>query len=920
MTINTKGPILKTSKLKRRSSKVIFQLRPIVPAVLAISVLGLSASPVVNAQSAPVSLQTVTVTGSSIKRSIEGQQALPVSIYSMDELKSQGVTSTEELVNHITSSQSSLSGSQSVGSTTGGQSTANLRGLGANKTLVLLDGRRLGFFPLGGTNTIDLNSIPFAALDRVEVLRDGASAVYGTDAVGGVINFITKRNYSGMDLSLESLNPTSAGGGQSKRMTFSAGKGNLEEDGYNLWFSIDNKTQAPLIALDRSFGASGIIPSQGLAKTSGTTFPANFNYTKLGGGVGSGNITYPNCAPPLSVSLGTGVCRFDYTAAIDLIPQTDNTNLLAKGTFKLGGDQILTLSAVASQNTNVSHVAPDPVTSLTMPTSSPFYPSNYPGIDTSKGLTGIGWRMVPAGDRETTAQANASRFVADLTGTTGVWDYQTGWYATRSAVADSATNGYVNKSMIQKGITSGLLNPFGTNTTQALSYINANKAFGLLQTGVGSAIGFDARFNRDLFAMEGGNAAISIGGELRQEKYDSDTNDNMVNSVPSAGLSPYHVDGANRTVTALTAEMLMPVTKRLELQAAARYDQYSDFGKTINPKLAFRYTVSPSTILRGSATTGFRAPSLDELYGPQQVTYTQNAYNDPVLCPGGKVTAAGIASRDCGQQTQALQGGNTGLQPEKSTSFSLGTAFKPSKDLLVTVDYWNIFLTNQINGFPEQTIFSDPNTYSGRITRCNTLSPSQAAQYDGCNVVPNSNAIAYINTLTANLGNVKTNGLDFSAAWATNVPDLGRLSFNYESTLVMSFKYQNTIGGPYIENVGTAGTYYNSAPIFRWRHYLSSTLNAGAQRYTLGLRYISGYTDENLQTPVFNQVSPYTVVDAGWGYTGIKNLNLGFVLKNVFNTAPPFSNQGATFQQGYDPRYTDPLGRALMAKLSYKFY
>ncbi len=908
---------MKTSIPKRYPLKVTVQVRPVAPAVLGIALLSCLAYPLANAQSAPVSLQTVTVTGSSIKRSIEGQQALPVSIYSMDELKSQGVSSTEELVNHITSSQSSLSGSQSVGSTTGGQSTANLRGLGANKTLVLLDGRRLGFFPLAGASSIDLNSIPFAALERVEVLRDGASAIYGTDAVGGVINFITKRNYSGMDLSLESLNPSSAGGGQSKRMTFSAGKGNLENDGYNLWFSLDNRTQAPLIALDRSFGASGLIPSQGLAKTSGTTFPANFNFTKVAGGVGSGNITYPNCAPPLSVSLGTGVCRYDYTAAIDLIPQTDNTNLNTKGTFKLGGDQILTLSAVASQNTTVSHVAPDPVTSLTMPNTSPFYPSTYPGINTANGLTGIGWRMSPAGGRETTAQANASRVVADLAGSSGDWDYQTGLFATRSAVADSATNGYVNKSMIQKGITSGLLNPFGTNTAQALSYINANKAFGLLQTGSGTAIGLDARFNRELFAMEGGKAALSLGGEARQEKYNSDTNDTMVNSVPSAGLSPYHVNGTSRTVTALSVEMLLPVTKRLELQAAARYDQYSDFGKTINPKLGFRYTASPSTILRGSATTGFRAPSLDEIYGPQMVTYSQNPYNDPVLCPGGKVTAAGVASRDCGQQVNAMQGGNPALQPEKSRSFTLGTAIQPAKDFLLTVDYWNIFLSNQVGAFPEQVIFADTASYGNRIVRCNTLSAAQAASYDGCNVVPNSNAIAYIRTLTDNLGNAKTNGLDFSASWASMVPNWGRLSVNYEGTLVLSYKYQRTIGGEYVENVGT---YQDSSPIFRWRHYLSTTLNAGSQRYTLGLRYISGYTDENVQTAVFNQVAPYTVVDAGWGYSGVKNLNLGFVLKNVFNTAPPFTNQSATFQQGYDPRYTDPLGRALMAKLSYKFY
>jgi iron complex outermembrane receptor protein len=133
----------------------------------------------------------------------------------------------------------------------------------------------------------------------------------------------------------------------------------------------------------------------------------------------------------------------------------------------------------------------------------------------------------------------------------------------------------------------------------------------------------------------------------------------------------------------------------------------------------------------------------------------------------------------------------------------------------------------------------------------------------------------------------------------------------------MSYKYQRTIGGEYVENVGQ---YQDASPIFRWRHFLSSTLNADTQRYTLGLRYISGYTDENVQTDVNNTVRSYMVVDAGWGYTGIKNMNLGIVVKNLFNTSPPFSNQGATFQQGYDPRYTDPLGRALMAKLSYKFF
>jgi iron complex outermembrane receptor protein len=207
--------------------------------------------------------------------------------------------------------------------------------------------------------------------------------------------------------------------------------------------------------------------------------------------------------------------------------------------------------------------------------------------------------------------------------------------------------------------------------------------------------------------------------------------------------------------------------------------------------------------------------------------------------------------------------------------------------------------------------------FGGRITRCNQLSAAQASKYDACNVVPGSSAIAYINTLTANLGNVKTNGFDFTGTYATLIPNVGRLTVNYEGTLAMSYQYQNTPGGPYQENVGN---YSDASPFFKWKHYVSTTLTSGSSRYTLGVRNESGYTDENVQTSVFNSVKPYTLVDVGYGYTGIKNMNVGVVVKNLFNTPPPFSNQGSTFQQGYDPRYTDVLGRALMAKLSYKFF
>ena len=858
-------------------------------------------------------VETVTITGSSIKRSIENQSALPVSIYSAEELKSVGVTSTEEIVQRITASQSSTGGSQSIGSSTGGGSYASLRGLGSNKTLILLNGRRLAFFGIGAS-AVDLNAIPFAALERIEVLRDGASAIYGTDAVGGVINFITKRDYQGVDIAIDNTYPSQQSG-QIKRFTFSGGQGSLSQDGYNLWFSMDNKTQASAKATDRAFGATGVIPAVGLNKTSGTGFPANFNYYNTAGAIKSGNIAVPTCAPPGSIYQGGTTCRYDYTSAIDIIPETENLNINAKGTFRLSDSRLLTVEAVHSENKNVARVAQDPVTGLTMPITSPYYPKTFAGLDTTKGLIGIGWRMVPAGRRENTSNSTANRVVADLSGVEGAWEYKTGFYSASSTVSDGPTNGYVSKSKIQAGVTSGLLNPFGTNTQAALDYIEAAKARGTFSTGRGTATGVDARFNRDWFKMDGGMAAFSLGAEARREGYSTNTDDDLVNNVPSAGRSPYHVNDASRTVTAVVAEALFPVSKQLELQAALRADNYSDFGSSVNPKVGFRYTLSPTAVLRGSANTGFRAPSLDDVFGPQSRTFSSNPYNDPILCPGGKVTAAGITSRDCGQQTQALNGGNPDVQPEKSKAISFGTAFQPAKNLLMTVDYWNVQVKSQIGSFPEQTIFDDPVKYASKIVRCNTLSAAEASNWERCQVVAGSNAIAYIKTLTDNLGNVKTNGLDFSAAYSTTIMGL-KTNFNYDGTYVNSYKYQREIGGEYIEN---AGKYKDSSPIFRWKHNLTSTMAQGNYRYSAGVRYMSGYTDENADPSYINEVKSYTLVDFGVSYTGIKNLTLGAVLRNVFDVKPPFSNQGATFQQGYDPRYTDPLGRALAVKANYKF-
>ena len=294
-------------------------------------------------------LERVEVTGSSIKRTNASEGALPVTILRAEDLRQQGVTSVEGIVQLLTASQSSSGGSNSIGSGTGGAAFANLRGLGTSKTLILLNGRRLAAFAFG-VDAVDLNSIPFAVVDRVEVLRDGASAIYGTDAVSGVINFITKRTFNGGALTLEAIKPLKAGGSE-ERGSIVMGFGNLEKDGMNFWLSFDKQNKDRLRALDRTFSASGVIPGKGVSGSSGTTFPGNFSQAVgLNGDSVSGNLTAPACQAPLSLVSPTNAaaCIFDFSATIDTIPDVQQETVAGRFNFKLNADTVLSAEVMST--------------------------------------------------------------------------------------------------------------------------------------------------------------------------------------------------------------------------------------------------------------------------------------------------------------------------------------------------------------------------------------------------------------------------------------------------------------------------------------------------------------------------------------------------------------------------------------------
>lgn len=872
-------------------------------------------------------LERVEITGSSIKRTIASEGALPVTILKADELREQGITSVEGIVQLLTASQSSAGGSNSIGSGTGGASFANLRGLGNSKTLILLNGRRMAAFAFG-VDAVDLNSIPFAVIDRVEVLRDGASAIYGTDAITGVINFITKKTYNGGTLSLEAIKPVKSGGSEN-RGSIVLGFGDLDKENVNFWLSFDKQNKDRLRALDRAFSATGVIPSKGVSGSSPTTFPGNFSQAKgLDGSSVSGNLTAPGCKPPLSVVSPTNpaACIFDFSATIDTIPDIQQETVAGRFNFKLNADTVFSAEVLSTDNRNVSRVAPDPVSNIPISPTNPAFPTGFPNVDPTKSVT-AGYRMVPAGSRTNESLSSAQRLVLDLTGTLANSDYRLGYFYTTSTAQDGGIDGYVNAPFVRAQVAAGNLTPFVDPTPAQLAIIEQAKRRGTFVVAEGITQGLDLRLSRELFAMGGGNAAMSIGAEIRKEFYKSDTDDAVVNAIPSAGRSPSHVTGS-RDVKAISAELLLPFSKMLELQLAARYDQYSDAGNTFNPKIGLRFQPMKEVVLRTSYNTGFRAPTLDELYAPQTVTFVNSNSNDPLLCPGGKVNAAagGISVRDCGAQVQRLAGGNSTLNPEKSKTFSLGFALEPVKNFTFSADYFKIELKDQVGVVPAESIIADPILYAAKFVRCKDLSVARQQSTPELNRCLadnlNSNAIAYLLSNNDNLGKASTSGIDFSAAYSMAVGSGANLGLNWDATWVRSYLYQNTPTDVVKENVGI---FSDGSPVFRWQHSLAATWSQANWSSRLAIRHKTGYYDMNLPSTVvggpdfYQFVKPYTLVDLSFTAKPIKAISVTAGVKNLFDTDPPFSNQSFRSQRGYDPRYTDPLGRTLFVRGSYTF-
>jgi iron complex outermembrane recepter protein len=901
--------------------------------------------------------QRIEITGSSIKR-VQAEGALPVQVIRAADIEKQGISNAEQLVsilaangNGVDNLVSNQGGDflnsliNSGRAANNGASGVSLRGLGAQNTLVLLNGRRVSSHGLNG-KSVDLNAIPLAAIDRIEILKDGASAIYGTDAIGGVMNFILKRDYRGLEVS-GFADFTQGGGGDIVKGSVIYGLGALDSDGFNLMAALSIDSNSRLRGSQRDFH-NGYQPSKGLVPdttgtphanvgaAAGTALGSNFQppggiaggYNRVNGLIesGLGCEVLPNQYLYRGDLTGSPrasrACVYDYGKDWSLMQPVDRINLVSRGTFKLGADHSAFVELSASKVKSAVEYTANQITTVdrgaNYPVGGPYYPTALadainaqdPGrFDTSLPVR-IRWRCLECGPRQQSTETNAYRLLLGAEGVIGGFDYKFGLSTARSSGETTLGDGNLYEARFKAAMDSGLINPFllpgQTQTPEALALIEGAKARGIkLYGGTAQVKQIDGTLSRELFALPAGPLAAAVGFDVRKETFEF-RDQSGTEAIIGAG-SPAALPKVDRDIKAVFAELNVPIVKNLEAQLAVRHDRYSDFGNTTNPKVALSWRPVQQLLLRGSFNKGFHAPDFGPLYeGASPGQFTSDVDDPSFTCD-----PAAPDPRFCGIRPSTEAGGNPNLKPEKSKQWSVGFVVSPVDWFSASVDLFNVEITDRISNRTPQEVLDN------NLTQLIERNP------DG--------TIRLVRGTWLNVASDKVRGADINLA-LNHRAAIGKWTAELDGTYLKSFKSRKAANEPESERVGEFGDFdYLWDLKLRWKHTATFGFESGDWSTSFTQIYKSSYKSEvdGFGNGVIQQdlgfqtkVKAYTLYNLSVSYGGIKNTKLTLGITNLFDKDPPFSNHNVdnVAGAGWDARVGDPRGRAFNVRLTHKFF
>jgi iron complex outermembrane recepter protein len=940
-----------------------------------------------DAAASAAKMQRVEITGSRIKQ-IDIESASPIQVISRDDIRKSGVTSVQELLHNMTASSAGVNTPTDISATNSfapGASQASLRNLGSQATLVLLNGRRLPTFPLPDFQVTfaNLDTIPITAVERVEVLKVGGSAIYGSDAIAGVINVITRSSYEGLEVggSTESSLQNSKFGQRTASLT--GGIGNYDKDGYNIFGTVE------WLQRDSVFWHGNVLSS------------INPEYKKVAPAVGSvssysfaGNldgqaINPSSCALPLTAH---GQCNYDRFSRFEAVPAAKRVNAILGGDLRLGANTQwhteIQLSDVkvryeSAYGTYGSVAAPISWLDLASGQTKTFYerglpltnPLNNTGEDEDNN--DFRYRFADSGAGES-VHTTSYRFLTNLKGDLGNWSYDAavgvmGGHAHDRSRGSFSESGFTQEVGDPGHLVTDPADPAaGTLTPVADNFfdvpggyrIGGPNSAGVLAT-LFPQYGFDGTYrqyfvdgsaNTTIMDLPAGPLQLSLGAEARHESMVLAPTQNLVTS-DIVGFSLSQSNGSRNFEAAYT-ELQIPILKTMTANLAARVDKFPHIAAHISPRANIEYRPVDILKLRGTIETGFRAPNLQESAQSSKSAF-QPGVTDPKRCPAATQIAnqlrqdaidnpanadedlreaEQIQGNECNTSVAIIAQNNPALKPETSLSKSFGAVLQVTRHWSVAADYWNIERRNEINLKSVNDLLASGDTTA--VTRLplnpidqtvNPVTDPTFTQQQLTDFNITSPAIASVKLQYANLFKTRTSGVDLGFTGDMDTP-IGKWTSTLEGTYTANWQtYSPTRNGTGGWGDNLAGRY--GYP--RWQTTLMNSLAIGSVTHTLTWRHRSGTSLQgDFNDPSFTgddcagegltddqcKLKSYNRFDYAVAFTGIKNLTVGAFVQNVFGRRPPADFRAFGGASGIVPvDNEDATRRLLKISLNYKF-
>jgi iron complex outermembrane receptor protein len=892
--------------------------------------VGLGTQALAQGASADQPLPEVRVTGTAIG-GLDREGALPLTVLDRADIERSGARDTAELLQRLPFVQGGVATVSAIGNDSHGYSSASLHDLGDAYTLILLNGQRTAPFAGQGANGamagVDLGTIPLAMVERIEVLRDGASALYGADALGGVINIITRRDE---DANEASIGYTHArGGAREWRLSAFKSVGSLQESGQNLSLGLSVSHRSALQGSARSFANRSVrtLTEGGQAyryADASAVYAAPANLYGLYSPLLAAQGQCPSGLTPDQA----GACLANLAAQIDLVPEQDQHSLMASYTRQFAPDQRLSLDLLLSRNRVRARVAPMPGL-LFIPVGSPLYAA-YPdtvGFFEPYAPVFATYRFDALGRRLNDDTHTLGDLALRLDGRHAGWAWQSGLKASVGHL-DSRIGGSIGQAAAQSLVDTGVLDPFAAApSAEALAAMQQARYDGRWLTGLSRLYGWQGQLSRPIATLPGGELTWALGLDARHEqlvfKPSAFAQGLPVGTQTQGDLrigeaQALQASQASRQVWGAFSEWLAPLTPSFDVGAAVRADHDSLSGSALTGKAHTRWRLSPSVLGRASLGTGFRAPTLNQLRSPTQ---SGAITGDAVCTEALQAQATALGANPCtlgvSNAYYKVQGGNPELKPERSVQASIGLLIEPLAGHTLGADLWAVHIRDRIGVVNEATALADPAAVPGVWTTV----PAGAARELALNARPQ------------NLGRLMSTGLDLQAS-VRRGSAIGLVDSRLLLSTILREDARAYAGGPWRSAIGNAE---EGAPTLRWKASWRNTLVRGAWSHSLTARYQSGYLDQAVAlerldaggapTGTLDQVRirvPGQVLwdwQSSWQLNGNLQIQAGIV--NLFDTRPPLSlSQGGTFQgisTGYDQRYFDARGRLIQmeARLSF---